>query len=409
MGVPLFLLPPTKTTKALLLPKRFPCRRFASIVRTGRIAESALFAAAEGVAQPFSLLPSKNKSNRAQQNPKQEQQQQQQQQPKETSNNKMKSIDKYLSRIGLSSSSLVSGDAGAANCDRETLASIMKGQSLSIAFENLDVVQKRIVSMDRDDVETKLVDRSRGGYCFEQNTLLMMALKELGYEQVQPLLCRVRWGKKDDAKDGPNTAYTHMALKVKTNSSSNNGDEAAGGGKFYLADVGFAGTNSIEPIDLCIGQQPQQLSDGKFRVVPSKHGGNHYVLELLARSKDNNNDDEDDDAGEWRPLYEWRDEPSPVVDLECSNWFSCTYPKARFTTQFFVCRTIGGDEKHHILNDEYVIRKGYGPNKLVTKEKIADKSRLLELVDTVFGIKLTEKDKEGIDRFLVASTATSPK
>ena len=40
---------------------------------------------------------------------------------------------------------------------------------------------------------------------------------------------------------------------------------------------------------------------------------------------------------------------------ECHNWFSCTFPTARFTTSFFACRIVG-DERHHILNREYVVR-----------------------------------------------------
>ena len=43
-------------------------------------------------------------------------------------------------------------------------------------------------------VSEKLVDDLRGGYCWEQNTLLSMALEELGFDVV-PLLCRVRWNK----------------------------------------------------------------------------------------------------------------------------------------------------------------------------------------------------------------------
>ena len=40
---------------------------------------------------------------------------------------------------------------------------------------------------------------------------------------------------------------------------------------------------------------------------------------------------------------------------ECNNWFSCTYPTARFTTSFFACRILG-DERHHVLNQDYVVR-----------------------------------------------------
>jgi hypothetical protein len=39
---------------------------------------------------------------------------------------------------------------------------------------------------------------------------------------------------------------------------------------------------------------------------------------------------------------------------ECNNWFSCTYPTARFTTSFFACRILG-EERHHVLNHDYVV------------------------------------------------------
>jgi len=287
----------------------------------------------------------------------------------------MKNLNNYLSRIGLSSSQDLYSTHGDGNTvqyktNRATLARIIEGQSRSIAFENFDVVMKKTISMTAPDVEQKLVDDLRGGYCWELNTLLKIALEDMGYD-VTPLMCRVRWGKPDDT-DEANTAYTHFALKVKTSDGSQ-----------YLADVGFAGTNSMEPVDLDIGQESQKLPEGQFRVVPSKHKDFH-VLELLVKD-------------EWRPLYEWRDEKAPLVDQICSNWFSCTFPTARFTNQLFTCRIIG-NERHHILNDSYVIRKGHGVEKEVTTEIITDKARLLELIDRVFGVKLVETD--GIDRYL---------
>lgn len=287
----------------------------------------------------------------------------------------MKNLDKYLARINLPSSEDGNGKKLSDNyaTDRTTLALIMQGQSRHIPFENFDVVMKKQISMSRPDVERKLVDELRGGYCFEQNTLLQMALEELGFV-VTPLLCRVRWGKPDDTNE-PNTGFTHIVLKV----TILEGDSAG----VFLADVAFAGTNSMEPIRLDIGQEPQDLPEGRFRVVPSKHKDFH-VLELLAKE-------------EWRPLYEWRDERAPLVDQECSNWFSCTYPTARFTTQLFACRIIG-EERHHILNDQYVIRTGHGVDKKVTAEQITDKARLLTLIEEIFGVKL--KETEGIDRFL---------
>mmetsp|Transcript_8368 Transcript_8368/g.12294 ORF Transcript_8368/g.12294 Transcript_8368/m.12294 type:complete len:281 (-) Transcript_8368:102-944(-) len=279
----------------------------------------------------------------------------------------MRAIEKYLRRIG--EPFLLQETPQA---DYNLLARIMEGHSRSIPFENFDVVLKKDISIQPADIESKLVDDKRGGYCWEQNNLLQIALEALGYD-VTPLLARVRWGKADDSEE-PNTTFTHLTLKVKTN------DE-----KYYLADVGFAGTNSMRPISLDLGSTIQKLPEGSFRISPSKHVGFH-ILELYISTKK-----------EWKPLYEWRDEKAAFVDQECSNWYSYTYPTARFTNQLFCFRIIG-ETRHHILNDLYVIRKGHGVDMEMTEERIVDKEMLLGLIDGVFGIRLVDCD--GIDRFL---------
>ena len=269
----------------------------------------------------------------------------------------------YIKRIGLSSVPT--------RADLATLALVMAAQSRSISFENCDVVLGKRISMADADVEAKLVGQMRGGYCFEQNTLLRMALQALGF-QVTPVLCRVRWNKPSD-EDEPNTAFTHMALKVALDQGE------------YLADVGFAGTNSIAPVALGTAKS-QALPEGEFRVTDGRPG--YQVLQLHVKD-------------EWRALYSWRvGEAAAAIDLECANWFSCTYPKARFTTSFFVSRVVG-DEHHHILNEEYVVRKGHGVGSTVEKQRVADLEQLLTLLEEVFGIELAAgTDVTNLDRYL---------
>ena len=273
-------------------------------------------------------------------------------------------LEAYLKRVGVG--------ARPARADLATLAVIMAAQSRAIAFENCDVVLGGRISMDRADIEAKLVAAQRGGYCFEQNTLLQMALEALGFS-VTPMLCRVRWGKPDDAEE-PTTGFTHMALKVEL------GQEGC-----YLADVGFAGTNSVAPVALG-SAEPQSLPEGQFRVVGGRPG--YLVLQLLVK-------------GEWRSLYTWREaEAACGVDLDCANWFSCTYPRARFTTTFFVCRVVG-EERHHIMNAEYVVRKGHGVESTVEKQRVGGPEHLLGLLEDVFGISFaTGTDITNLGRYL---------
>jgi arylamine N-acetyltransferase len=72
----------------------------------------------------------------------------------------------------------------------------------------------------------------------------------------------------------------------------------------FLADVGFAGTNSLAPLSMDT-TEAQTLVDGVFRVTAGDDGW------YTASSQLN---------GVWRDLYTFRDEPTSHIDLELSNW-----------------------------------------------------------------------------------------
>ena len=76
----------------------------------------------------------------------------------------------------------------------------------------LDDVQHKLLQHDPAATppgEGAGADAGRGGYCFEHNTLMMAALRAIGFV-VEPLLARVRWNKDKDVQ----TTFTHMALRV---------------------------------------------------------------------------------------------------------------------------------------------------------------------------------------------------
>ena len=267
----------------------------------------------------------------------------------------------YLARVGLPPAV---ADAGPS---LETLTRLMEAQSQAIAFENIDVVLGKQISISAADIERQLVTGRRGGYCFQHNGLLRMALGALGFD-VAPLLCKVRWNKAPDE----HTTFTHVALAVTLPD-----------GARYLADVGFAGTNSIAPL-LLGSDEPQRLVDGVYRTTVRGDGFTVASSEV---------------SGVWRDLYMFRDEPCPDIDLELANWWSCTHPTARFMTQFFASRAVGAD-RHHILDDSYLVRKADGSSETT---QIESKAQLLELLETVFGLAPHETD--GIDRYLPAQAS----
>lgn len=266
----------------------------------------------------------------------------------------------YMNRIGVSID----------NCENpfEKLCIIQKAHMSSIAFENFDVVLKKTISMTSSDVEQKLVHNNRGGYCFEQSTLLMSALRSLGYG-VTPMLARVRWNKAPDAI----TTFTHIVLIVKlpqSNSDTNDNE--------YLVDVGFGGIGSISPLK--VGTEDAQQTDGLYRVL--KQPNNYRLLQWHHKEM-------------WLDLYTIKYEASYDIDLELSNWWSCTYPAARFTTSLFLA-IVKDDARHYILNNEYSVKAMNG--ELLSKVTIRSVDEFLDTVLEVFKMDFRALIKSEEDR-----------
>lgn len=196
-------------------------------------------------------------------------------------------LDAYLARIGLSG--------------RPSVAEVHRAHITSIPFENLDPQRGVPVSLAVDDLQRKLVDERRGGYCFEMNLLLKLALESLG-APVDLLLARVRSG----TEPGVVRPRSHLVLRVRD------------GGDWH-ADVGFGLGSLLEPIPFGPGEAHDQ-SGWRYRVVED---GDELVLQTV-------------DGDAWRDLYGFVPDPAPMVDVEVSNWFTCTHPRSPFVTGLIV-------------------------------------------------------------------------
>ncbi|HEU4951204.1 MAG TPA: arylamine N-acetyltransferase, partial [Holophagaceae bacterium] len=90
----------------------------------------------------------------------------------------------YFARIGFQ---------GQAAADLRTLTALHEAHALAVPFENLAIQLGEGIRLDLDSLQDKLVRRRRGGYCFEQNGLLLAVLRELGF-RVEAFEARVRLG-----------------------------------------------------------------------------------------------------------------------------------------------------------------------------------------------------------------------
>lgn len=134
-------------------------------------------------------------------------------------------LARYLDRIGY---------RGEARPTVSTLASVLRLHACSVAFENIDVQLGRSLTIDAEDAFEKIVERGRGGWCYEQNGLFGWALSEMGFE-VTRVAGAVRRDERGDA-----ALNNHLCLLVR---------EPDARRPVYLADAGFGGS-MIAPIEL---------------------------------------------------------------------------------------------------------------------------------------------------------------
>ena len=192
---------------------------------------------------------------------------------------------KYLKRIAVSAER---------NLDLDYLKELQSSHMHKIPFENLDVTRKIPIQLDRDAFYEKILERTRGGFCYELNGLFQYLLSELGF-QSHLISCTVK------KPDGWVREDSHAAILVYLNQIP------------YLADVGF-GDSVRQPLPLT-GEEKTDVS-GTYRIRESVEG--KYDLQRL-------------EDGEWRILYRFSDKPKQLSDFHDACFFNQTSPESHFT------------------------------------------------------------------------------
>jgi arylamine N-acetyltransferase len=199
----------------------------------------------------------------------------------------------------------------------------------------------------------KLVQRRRGGYCYEHNGLLAYALEDLGYG-VERLAARVVWMN----PSGELPAQSHLVLSVTV----------AGVDGAFLVDVGFGGQTLTSPIRLEAGPV-QQTRHEPHRL---RDHGDGYLLEAEVR-------------GEWQPLYIFTTQPQPRIDLEVGSWYVSTHPKSIFVTN--LTAALVTDDARWNLHGRHLAIHHAGETERIRFDTAAE---VLEALTDRFGIDLTD-------------------
>ncbi|MEV7415580.1 arylamine N-acetyltransferase [Streptomyces sp. NPDC089919] len=265
-------------------------------------------------------------------------------------------LDAYLARIGL---------PGEHPVTRATLFDVYRAHLLTIPFENFEIILGRGLQIDLASVQGKLVDRRRGGYCFEHVTLLAAALERLGFEIVgvlgRVLLHQVR-----------TIPSTHALLTVKDPED----------GRTWLCDIGF-GSGPLAPIEVAEGAEVDL--DGWGFVLEREDGP--YGIDLWTLRQ----------RGEegWEDRNRFTLSPVLPVDLAVGNHYVSTHPRSPFVARPFV-QKFTLDALYQLDGATWTTRL---PDGTATERRIAP-AEVGPVLTEHFGIELDPADLAAVEEWL---------
>lgn len=230
---------------------------------------------------------------------------------------------------------------------RPYLVRLQRSFLRTVPFENLDIAWGVPLQLDVAQAWSKVVERRRGGFCYELNTLFGWALQRLGFD-VSLLSARV-W-RKAQRTWGPE--FDHLALHVRAGSED------------FLADVGF-GEAFRAPLRFPAGSTSDV--SGRYRLIPDEAD-----LQLQHAAG----------GGAWRPVYRLSLRPRGLAEFaEMFSWHQ-THPDSPFTqnTVFTVARPWG----RITLTDRYRMETRGG---VTTRRRFASSGAWLSELRRRFGVR----------------------
>ena len=201
-------------------------------------------------------------------------------------------LKQYFSRIGLRYE-----DYKDRALDSALLKELAIAHSLTMPFENLDILAGKLISLKEEDLFEKIIIHRRGGNCFELNGLCGVLLRSLGF------------GVKDyfsrffrDVEDGEIPMRRHRLLAVETADGT------------YLWDIGIGMRSPRYPLKLVEGLVQKQCGE-TYKFVKEPFYG--WVLYDYYK-------------GEWSRLLSFTEEPQANVDYVTACVWSELHPDSPF-------------------------------------------------------------------------------
>ncbi|CDQ40799.1 MULTISPECIES: arylamine N-acetyltransferase family protein [Virgibacillus] len=140
--------------------------------------------------------------------------------------------------------------------DFNNISTLMHQFARHIPFENIDVINKRALTINRTNLQQKIINQQRGGLCYELNPFFYYLLKELGFD-VQMITATITV-----PKNG--IKGTHIANLLSINQRK------------YIVDVGFGSHLALQPIPL--SGEIIHATTGDFQITQKHTDRGDYQL-----------------------------------------------------------------------------------------------------------------------------------
>lgn len=234
-------------------------------------------------------------------------------------------VDRYLSRISATRAT--------------SLQELQLRHLMSVPFENLSIHLGEPIVLDEAALVSKIVERGRGGFCYELNGAFAALLSALGH-RVELLAARVH------TPQGLGLPYDHLTLRVDP----------------WLVDVGFG---SFSHYPLRMDERGEQADPGgTFRIEETADG-------------------DIDVFKDGAPEYRLETRPRQLRDFTVGCWWHSTSPESHFT-QKVVCSRLTAEGR--ITLSDRTLTETVGDKR--EKRDLASDSEVLAAYRDTFGIQL---------------------
>jgi N-hydroxyarylamine O-acetyltransferase len=246
-------------------------------------------------------------------------------------------VTPYLNRINY---------RGSLTPSAETLRHLQVAHLLSVPFENLSIHSQEPIVLNDEALFDKIVERRRGGFCYECNGLFAAQLRTLGFE-VTMLSAEVA-----KAAGGFSEPFDHMTLLVKLEET-------------WLVDVGF-GDSFLEPLKVDVSTEQIQ-GPQSFRIIAQDH---YFVVQRQYTDK-------------WKPEYRFTLQPYNYSDFEEMCRYHQTSPESHFT-QKRICSLAKSDGRITLGDMRFIVTS----NGLREERTLSNSQEYDEILHKQFGIKM---------------------